>query len=106
MRFPMHSGKLALLLTVCLCACGPRPAPRPPGGPWGMMDFMQTYNAYALAQTYRERGQYAEAIVEYEQSLQRFARLDETARRQLRDEYGLSQEQIERELAMARANIN
>jgi len=66
------------------------------------MDFIQAYNAYALAQTYLKRGQHAEAIVEYEQSLQRFARLDDAARTQLRDEYGLSQKQVERELEIAR----
>ena len=42
--------------------------------------FLQAYNAYALAQTYLKRGQHAEAIVEYEQSLQRFAHLDDDAR--------------------------
>lgn len=103
MRFIGRCGNLVLVLVVLLCACGPRSAPRPSGGPWSVMDFLQAYNAYALAQTYLKRGRHAEAIVEYEQSLQRFARLDDAARAQLRDEYGLSQEQIERELSIARA---
>jgi hypothetical protein len=86
-----------------LCACGPRQTTRPPGGPWGITDFLQAYNAYALAQTYLKRGRHAEAIVEYEQSLTRYTRLDEAARTRLREEFGLSQEQIERELSIARA---
>jgi hypothetical protein len=103
MRIAGRFCNLAFLLVALLCACGPRSAPRPSGGPWGMMDFLQAYNAYALAQTYLKRGQHAEAIVEYEQSLLRFARLDDTARTLLREEYGLTQEQVERELALAHA---
>ena len=94
---------ITLLLLAFLCACGPRSAPRPTGGPWGVMDFVQAYNAYSLAQTYLKRGQHAEAIVEYEQSLQRFTRLDDAAHTLLREQYGLSQEQVERELSLARA---
>lgn len=67
------------------------------------MDFIQAYNAYALAQTYLKRGRHTEAVVEYEQSLRRLTRLDDAARSLLREQYGLSQEQIERELSIARA---
>jgi ABC-type phosphate transport system ATPase subunit len=68
-----------------------------------MVDFVQTYNAYSLAQLYRDRGEHAQAVVEYEQSLKRYALLDDNARALLHSEYGLSQEQIEQELAAARA---
>jgi len=67
-----------------------------------MIDFVQTYNAYSLAQLYLKQGQPAQAIVEYEQSLKRYVLLDDSARALLRDEYGLSQEQLEQELATAR----
>jgi len=103
MHFTVRRCNLVLLMILTfLGACSPRSAPRPTGGPWGVMDFLQAYNAYSLAQTYLKRGQHAEAIVEYEQSLQRFARLDDAARTLLREQYGLSQEQVERELSIAR----
>ncbi len=70
-----------------------------------MLDFLQTYNAYALAQTYLKSGRHAEAIVAYEESLRRYDRLGDAARITLREEYGLSREQIERELAIARALV-
>lgn len=89
-----------LLLALC-CACSSH-MQRPAGAPWGMADFVRTYNAYSLAQLYRDRGEHAQAVVEYEQSLKRYALLDDQARALLRDEYGLSQERIEQELAAAR----
>jgi hypothetical protein len=67
------------------------------------MSFIEAYNAHALAQTYLENGRQAEAIAEYERSLQEFSHLDNTARTLLRDEYNLSQEQVEGELSAARA---
>jgi hypothetical protein len=66
-----------------------------------LIDFLQAYNAYATGQLYLKRGQHEEALVEYKQSLQQFARLDESAHRLLREQYGLTQEQVERELAIA-----
>lgn len=104
MGFSGYSRSLAALFILALCcACSPRQMQRPAGVPWGMVDFVQTYNAYSLAQIYRDRGEHAQAIVEYEQSLKRYALLDDSARAFLRDEYGLSQEQIEQELAATRA---
>ncbi|MBI3300975.1 MAG: hypothetical protein HYZ72_02705 [Deltaproteobacteria bacterium] len=95
-----------LLAVALLCACGSHSAPRStlyaPGGPVSAMDFVQAYNAYGLGQTYFKNGRYAEAIVEYEQSLKRYTRLDDSARALLREQYGLSQELIEGELALAR----
>ncbi|MCS6927699.1 MAG: hypothetical protein NZ578_17550, partial [Candidatus Binatia bacterium] len=93
---------VALSVLLFLCACGPRPPARAPGGPGTILDFLQAYNAYALGQTYLKRGRHAEAIVEYEESLRRYDRLGDTARTTLQEEYGLSREQIERELAIAR----
>ncbi len=67
------------------------------------MNFIEAYNAHALAQTYLENGRQAEAVAEYERSLREFDRLDNTARELLREEYGLSREQVERELSTAHA---
>jgi hypothetical protein len=101
MRSFEHLRNFLLFLLLALgCACSPQ---RPAGVPWGMVDFVQTYNAYSLAQLYRDRGEHAQAVVEYEQSLKRYALLDDHARTLLRDEYGISQERIEQELAAARA---
>ena len=83
--------------------CGSPRVARPPTGPVTLMDFLQTYNAYATGQLYLKRGQHEEALVEYKQSLHQFTRLDNAARTVLRDEYGLTQEQVERELAIASA---
>lgn len=94
---------IALAVLLVLCACGPRQPARAPGGSGTILDFLQAYNAYALAQTYLKRGRHAEAIVEYEESLRRYDRLGDAARTALREEYGLAREQIERELAIARA---
>jgi hypothetical protein len=70
-----------------------------------MLDFIQTYNAYALGQVYFNNGRYTEAIAEYERSLERYGHLDEIARASLREQYGLSQELIEGELTLARTLI-
>ncbi len=83
--------------------CGSPRVARPPAGPVTLVDFLQTYNAYATGQLYLKRGQHEEALVEYKQSLHQFTRLDNAARTVLRDEYGLTQEQVERELAIASA---
>lgn len=105
-RAAVQLGCAVLLVCTFVAACGPRATPRSslyaPGGPVSMVDFIQTYNAYALGQTYFQSGRYAEAIVEYEQSQKRYARLDEAARTLLREQYGLSLELIEGELALAR----
>src|SRR5262245_54203621 len=87
---------------VVFCACSPQQQ-RPPSGPVTLVDFLQAYNAYATGQLYLKRGQHEEALVEYKQSLQQFNRLDEAARRLLREQYGLTQGQVEREFAIARA---
>lgn len=96
--------KVTLLALTLLFACGPRHTSRTASGPQTLMDFLQAYNAYSLAQLYLKDGRYAEAIVEYEESLRRYNCLGDAARTTLREEYGLSQEQIERELATARAS--
>lgn len=93
---------MVLFVVILFAACGPRQPPRAPGGPGTLMDFLQAYNSYSLAQLYLERGRHAEAVVEYEESLKRYERLDEAARTTLREQYGLSLEQIERELSVAR----
>lgn len=94
---------LVLAVSALLAACSPPHTSHPAEGPGGLMSFIEAYNAHALAQTYLENGRRAEAMAEYERSLREFSRLDETARALLRDEYGLSQEQVERDLAAARA---
>src|SRR5919106_4136542 len=104
MHSPAHLYPAVLLLVMFFHACGgPRSTLYAPGGPLSLMDFLHAYNAYALAQTYLKRGRHAEAVVEYKESLRRFTRLNETARTRLREEYGLSQEQIKRELSIAHA---
>lgn len=103
MFFAARTHIIALLVVALLYACGPRQAIHAPGGPASLMDFIEAYNAHALAQTYLEDGRQAEAVAEYERSLGEFNRLDATARALLQDEYGLSREQVERDLAAARA---
>jgi len=101
------SGRLCrttlLLVIVLLCACGLQQSPRILGEPGSRMDVLHAHTAYTLAQTYLKRGQYTEAIVTYEQSLRQVAYFDEVARTRLRAQYGLSQEGVERELAIARS---
>src|SRR5262245_3564450 len=108
----VHCERLLLvaifLIVISLSACsgGPsRSSLYAPGGPVSMLDFIQTYNAYALGQVYFQNGRYTEAVVEYERSLERYGHLDEIARASLREQYGLSQELIEGELTLARAMI-
>ena len=91
-----------LWLYACRSPSTPRSTLYAPGGPVSVMDFVLAYNAYALGQTYFQNGRYADAIVQYEQSLTRYHRLDDDARTHLREEYGLSQELIEGELTLAR----
>ena len=86
-------------MIVVFGGCSPQQQ-RSPSGPVTLVDFLQTYNAYATGQLYLKRGQHKEALVEYKQSFQQFTRLDEAARRLLREQYGLTQEQVERELAI------
>lgn len=92
-----------LVVIVLLCACGLQQSPRPLGEPDSLLDVLQVHNTYTLAQTYLKRGQYTEAIVAYEQSLRQIAHFDDVARTHLRDQYGLSQEGLEREFAIARS---
>jgi hypothetical protein len=86
-----------------LSACSSRLPSRSLSGPVTLVDFLQAYNAYATGQLYLKRGQHAEALVEYKQSLQQFARFDDATRRVLREQYGLTQEQVEREFVIATA---
>jgi hypothetical protein len=102
MFFATRTGAIALLIVTLLYACGPCQAPRTPKGAEGALSFVVAYNAYVLAQTYLENGRRAEAIVEYERSLREFNRLDDAARARLQNEYGLSREQVEKELSAAR----
>jgi hypothetical protein len=67
------------------------------------MSFAEAYNAHALAQTYLESGRRAEAIAEYERSLRALRNLDDESRARMQREFDLSEEQIEKELAAARA---
>lgn len=101
------SGRLCrtalLVMIVLVCACGLRPSTHTPGELDSLMDVLPAYTAYALAQTYLKDGRYTDAIAEYEQSLKRIASLDDTARMHLRAQYGFSQAEVERELAIARS---
>ncbi len=99
----MRSLAFLGILFFAACTCSPRSSSRPVGGPASLLDFLQAYNAYALAQLYLKRGRHAEAEEAYRQSLRQLDRLDESARTLLRQEYGLAKEQVERELAIARA---
>jgi hypothetical protein len=93
---------LATVLSACRMSSAPPLTLHAPGGPVSVMDFVLTFNTYQLGRTYFQNGRYADAIIQYEQSLKRYDRLDEAARTQLREEYGLSQALIEGELALAR----
>jgi hypothetical protein len=96
------------LVVACLSACSggsSRSSLYAPGGPVSMLDFIQTYNAYALGQVYFQNSRYPEAIVEYERSLERYSHLNALARASLREQYGVSQELIEGELTLARAMV-
>src|SRR5262249_52973775 len=88
---------------VLLCACRLYQSPRTLGAPDSPLDVFPAQNAYTAAQTYLQRGQYPEAIIAYEQSLQQLAPLDDSARTRLREQYGLSPEGIARQLAIARS---
>jgi hypothetical protein len=95
-----------IVASLSACSGGPsRSSLYAPGGPVSMLDFIQTYNAYALGQVYFNNGRYTEAIVEYERSLECYGQLNEIARTSLREQYGLSQELIEGELTLARAMV-
>ena len=85
-----------------LCACSSQSPTQPRAGVLGMNDFLLAFNTYNTAQTYLKQGSHPEAVVEYEESLKRYARLDPATRDRLRTEFGLSQQQIERELSIAR----
>lgn len=99
----LRLGTVGILICLLMSACGPRQPARRLEGPVTLMDFLQAYNAYATGQLYLKQGQHEEAVVEYQQSLQQFARLDDATRRLLREQYGVAKEQVEREFAIARA---
>ena len=93
----------ALLSLIVLSACSSQSIVQSRPGALGINDFLLAFNSYSTAQTYLKRGRHAEAVAEYQESLKRYGRLDEATRTRLRTEVGLSQEQVERELSLARA---
>lgn len=102
MLFAARLRTVVLVLVTLLCSCGPRQAPQPREGAGDSMSLVEAYNAHALGQVYLANGRQAEAIAEYERSLREFNRLDDAARALLQNAYGLSQDQVESDLAAAR----
>ena len=103
MRFSIFLRTLAFLSITVLGSCSSQSPVQSRPGAFGINDFLLAFNSYSTAQTYLKRGRHTEAVVEYTESLKRYGRLDEATRTRLRAEFGLSQEQIERELSLARA---
>ena len=94
---------LAVLSAAALWACSAPSPTQPRAGVLGMNDFLLAFNTYSTAQTHLKQGRHPEAVVEYEESLTRYTRLAPATRERLRTEFGLSRQQIERELFIARS---
>jgi tetratricopeptide (TPR) repeat protein len=86
-----------------LSACDSGKHSQATGSAVNPMGFAEPYNAHALAQTYMEAGRRTEAIAEYERSLRALRNLDDDAQARMQKEFGLSEEQIQKELEAARA---